>query len=210
MRDSIAAAPDIDKSVMRLRQRLAGERQRRAIKFQIEARQLRHHQRIVERRQQLRINRGREVIVIDDPGLDLEPDHMIRLRKTVRLKKTAHMRGLMRQTPGELRPVFAGEPCRADFLAHEPLIPDRTPVLYGAVRAASRGQDAAQDARRPITIRACRALRRRNRGSAAPHRRLGTCRAAGHRRCRNKRRDAGRSGDHIPGGHTASCRACNR
>ncbi|MEI2734291.1 MAG: hypothetical protein V9G24_05365 [Rhodoblastus sp.] len=118
MRDGVAARPKAREIAERARQNAARKLERLAIQFDVEAREFRHDERIVERVEHLSVDRRGEVIVIENPCLDLEAEHGVFMRETVLREQVAQQARFLRETRGEQRLVLARKSLSLDFLAH--------------------------------------------------------------------------------------------
>jgi hypothetical protein len=64
------------------------------------------------------INRGRKIIVVENPALDFEAKHVTRSRKAVRGEQTSRNFGLFREAIGEAHKIVALKARRLNLFAH--------------------------------------------------------------------------------------------
>ena len=74
-----------------------------------------------ERLQQELIDRGRKIIVIQNPALDLEPEHVARLRKAIGGEQASRNFSFFSEPTSEAGKILARESCRVDLFAHRPI-----------------------------------------------------------------------------------------
>src|ERR1700730_2223984 len=71
-----------------------------------------------ERLKQALIDRGRKIIVVQNPALDLEAEHVIRSRKTVRDEQTSRNFSLFGEPISEAHKIVARKSRPFDLFAH--------------------------------------------------------------------------------------------